>query len=236
MPITSTPDHVAVAVPSIVDAGARWHDALGGAWCSPYHTDGSGFATRQLWFRGGAKLELLEPVSDDGFAAGFVSRFGARVHHVTLKVPDLLPAVEAVRNAGYDVVDVNTDQDEWHEGFLRPSQVGGVIVQIARSSLTEEEWAARLGTAPDPQPSSGPALHGPTLFHPDLDACARVWTVLGGEVQRDDGTIHVTWPGSPLDVRIERRDDPERPILRFSDAPTLTPHPRLGPGTAVVRS
>ena len=235
MPISSTPDHVAVAVPSIVDAGARWRDEFGGAWCSPYHTDGSGFATRQLWFRGGAKLELLEPASDDGFAAGFVARFGARVHHVTLKVPELLPAVEIVREAGYDVVDINTDQDEWHEGFLRPSQVGGVIVQIARSSLTEEEWAAWLGTEPDPQPTSGPVLHGPTLFHPDLDACARVWMVLGGDVERDGEAVRVTWPGSPLDVRITRRDEVEPPVLRFSHAPPVAPDPRLGPGTTVVQ-
>lgn len=231
MPISSTPDHVAVAVPSIEEAGTRWLDQLGGVWCSPYHTTGTGFATRQLWFRGSTKLELLEPDGDDSFAAGFLQRFGARVHHITLKVPELMPAVEVVRDAGYDVVDINTDRDEWHEGFLRPSQVGGVIVQLARSAFSDAQWAERLGEDPDPAPTSGPVLHGPTLFHPDLDACAQVWRVLGGEVEHHDEVVQVQWQGSPLDVRIERRDDIDPPVLRFSDAPPISADPKFGPAT-----
>lgn len=235
MPISSSPDHVAVAVPSIPEAAMRWCDGFGGAWCSPKHSDGSGFATQQLWYRGGAKLELLEPETDDGFAAGFLKRFGARVHHVTLKVPDLSTAVEVVRDAGYDVVDINTDLDEWHEGFLRPSQVGGVIVQLARSELSVEDWAKMLGFTPEPLPIIGPALHGPTLYHPDLDACARVWTVLGGTVERDDEVVRVSWPDSPLTVHVERREDIDPPVLRFTDGPRASADPRLGPATVTDR-
>jgi hypothetical protein len=88
---------------SIQAAGRRWRDQIGGAWCSLQHDEGGGFATRQLWYRGGAKLELLEPADREGFAAGFLARFGARVHHVTLRVPDLLAAVDEIRAAGYDV-------------------------------------------------------------------------------------------------------------------------------------
>jgi hypothetical protein len=32
MAITSTPDHVAIAVPDIEAAAARWRDELGGGW------------------------------------------------------------------------------------------------------------------------------------------------------------------------------------------------------------
>ncbi len=234
MPIDAVPDHVAVAVPSIAAAGRRWRDELGGAWCSPPHSDGSGFATRQVWYHGGAKLELLEPEDDDGFAAGFLQRFGARVHHLTLKVPALRPAVETICAAGYDVVDVDTSLDVWHEAFLRPSQVGGIIVQVAWSPLSEWDWAALFGTEPEPVPSTGPQLLGPTLFHPDLDACARIWTVLGGDVDRDDEVVRVAWGSAPLDVEV-RRGEPTDPVLRVADGPELVADPALGPATVSVR-
>jgi hypothetical protein len=94
LPITSIPDHVAVGVPAIDGAATRWRDQLGGGWVMPrFPIESAGFATRQLRYRGGAKLELLEPLGPDSFAGQFLDRYGANVHHVTLKVPALLPAV-----------------------------------------------------------------------------------------------------------------------------------------------
>src|SRR5690625_2918515 len=182
MSLDSECDHVAVAVPSIEEAAPRWQAGFGGHWLSPRPEAISDFRTRQLRFNGGGKLELLEPTGQTGFAAAFLARFGARIHHVTLKVPDLLEAVETVRTAGYDVVDVSTERDEWHEGFLRPSQVGGVIVQLAYSPLSEEEWARQRGIDPVPTPVDGPVLLGPTFTHPDLDVAETVWRTLGAAI------------------------------------------------------
>lgn len=204
MPIDATPDHVAVAVPCIEEAARRWRDELGGVWVNPRMTlDAAGFATRQLSYPGGAKLELLEPTDDAGFAAGFIARYGARIHHVTLKVPELLPAVGIVRAAGYDVIDVNTDDEVWHEAFLRPSQVGGMIVQIAWAGRTDAEWAAMFDMEPEVADDDAMVLHGPTLAHPDLDAAAALWTTLGGAVIDDGDALMVSWGDAPLTVRIE---------------------------------
>lgn len=244
MPIDSTPDHVAVAVPSITAAAARWRDHVGGAWASPRMDDGPDFRTQQLRFANRAKLELLEPSTDDGFAAGFLERFGARVHHVTLKVPDLLGAVRTVRDAGYDVVDVSTDGKLWHEAFLRPSQVGGIIAQLAWSSLTDEQWLERTDVSAEPVTGDTDLL-GPTLYHPDLGACARVWAVLGGTVESGGtveargsrgaspsrSSIEVSWPDAPLTVRVEEREHPADPVLRFRGAPELPADAQLGPAT-----
>lgn len=202
MPIPAVPDHVAVAVPDIEAAAVRWRDELGGGWANrgmflpqaPFHV-------RQLRFANGAKLELLQP-NGGGFAQGFLDRFGPRVHHVTLKVADaLLPAVETVRAAGYDVVDVNTEGG-WHEGFLRPSQVGGVIAQIAWSESSPDEWARRNADVAE-EPRGEVGLLGPTLTHPDLDRAEHVWTTLGGKVSHEDDALMVSWDGAPLTVRIE---------------------------------
>jgi catechol 2,3-dioxygenase-like lactoylglutathione lyase family enzyme len=230
--ITSTPDHVAVAVPDVDGAARRWRDELGAGWVAPaFPNEAAGFRSRQLRYRGGAKLELLEPANDDGFAARFVARYGARIHHVTLKVPALLEAAEHLRREGLDVVDVFAEGDVWHEGFLRPSQVGGIIVQIAWAGRSEDDWAELAGFEPEVASPDGARLLGPTLRHPDLDRAELVWRTLGATTRREADALVASWPDEPLDVRIEPGGAAGPVGLRFADAPALPAEPGLGPAT-----
>lgn len=230
MPITTIPDHVAVAVPAIEAAATRWRGELGGGWATPrFPSEAAGFATRQLRYRGEAKLELLEPLGTDTFAGQFVARFGASIHHLTLKVPALLPAVEAVREAGYDVVDVFAEGDIWHEAFLRPSQVGGMIVQLAWAGRSDAEWVEVTGVSPEaPAPDAG-ILQGPTLTNPDLDAARALWRLLGAEVDDHAGALRAWWPDSPIDVHIAPGERAGSVGLRFDAAPPLEADSELGP-------
>src|SRR5688572_24302205 len=135
-------DHVAVAVPDWRVAEQRWRNELGGGRSSAGKNPV--FSSRQLQFANGGKLELLTPTSDDStnFVRRFLDRFGSTVHHVTLKVPDLHGALRVINDAGLDAVDVNDSVDYWQEAFLRPSQVGGLVVQIAATTFTDDDWAA----------------------------------------------------------------------------------------------
>ncbi len=230
MPIDSTADHVAVMVPDVSAAAERWHDRLGGGWVLPrFVQQDAGFAGRQVRYRNGAKLEILEPIDDDGFAARFLSRFGPRVHHLTLKLPDLLEAVGEVRGHGYDVVDVFTAGDVWHEAFLRPSQVGGLIVQIAWAANTDDERAEGVPDHPEPPAEDGAELLGPTLTHPDLDAATKLWEVLGADVDRDGDVLRVSWRTSPLTVEIHRGVTAGPVGLRYTGTPSLPADAVAGP-------
>lgn len=232
MPIEAVPDHVAVAVPDIDAASVRWRDHLGGGWLAPVmRSEEAGFASRQLRYRGGAKLELLEPVGADGFATRFLRRFGARIHHVTLKVPALLPAVDRLRDEGFDVVDVFADGDMWHEAFLRPSQVGGLIVQIAWAGHSDEEFAALFDTTPEAPAADAATLRGPSLTHPDLSAAVSVWSTLGAEVVEADGGLDVSWHGSPLTVRVDHGDPASAVGVRFAGCDPLEQDPTFGAAT-----
>lgn len=198
-------DHVAIAVPDWDGAERRWVNELGAgrvAW--EHHTT---FSSRQLRFTGGGKLELLSPPRGDAgdggnFVRRFLDRFGSAVHHVTLKVGELGPAIELLRGAGLDVVHVRDDGDVWHEGFLRPSQVGGVVVQVAWSGHSDEEWAASHDHVPEPPRADTATLRGPTLRHPDLAAARHLWTLLGADVRADADRLRCVWPDSPLDIVI----------------------------------
>lgn len=232
MPITAVPDHVAVAVHDLDGAATRWIDQLSGVWLTPDAWEGGGFRTRQLRYANHGKLELLQPAGEDGFATAFLDRFGPRIHHVTLKVPDLRDALATVAAAGFDAVDVSYARDEWHEAFLRPTQIGGLIVQLAHTPHDDEGWARIAGVELPPVDPQAPALLGPTLSHPDLDAARHVWTTLGATVDADgDDALLARWADAPLTIRIERGTGAGPRGLRFSPDPQLPASDVAGPGT-----
>ena len=234
MPIEAIPDHVAAAVPSIEAAAARWIDHLGGGWIAPaWGVPAAGFATRQVRFAGGAKLELLEPRAEDGFAARFLARYGAGVHHVTLKVTALRPAVTTLEAAGLQLLDVSTDSEIWHEAFLRPSQVGGLVVQLAWSRHDDDGWAAWFGTTPEPPRADAARLLGPRLTHPDLEAATRVWRLLGAEVARDGDVLTVRWPGAPLEIEVVEGGQAGPLGIRMAGTSALPADERFGPAVLI---
>ena len=194
-------DHVAVAVADLDTAGRWWGDQLGGGLVS--FNQGPTFGFRQYRYANGARVELLAPPSTGGhFVAAFLERFGSQVHHLTLKVPDLAQAVDVVEAAGLQVRDLQDTSSVWREAFLRPSQVGGLIVQLACSPIDEDAWAERVGHHPQPPAATAPAVLGPTLRHPDLSAARRLWTVLGADVAESGDGLVCRWPGSVLTVNV----------------------------------
>lgn len=238
MAITSRPDHVAIAVQAIEPALRRWRDDLGGREMWGMHTPAV-FRGRVVGYRNGAFLEMLEPSDAEerttatggptGFLESFLERFGPRVHHVTLKVDDLADAVAALERDGIPTVDVDRSDPHWHEAFVPPSVVGGMVVQIAATDYGPAEWAATEGQTLPPLPTEGTALLGPRLRHDDLDRAASVWRLLGGRVEhRDDGLL-VSWDADPLTVEIVRGERPEAIGLRFLGGAPRPADDGLGP-------
>lgn len=220
----ATIDHVAVAVPDLARAEKRWIGTLGGTRVSGPHTTDV-FTNEQIAFANGARLELIQPTTDvpsTNFVRRFLERSGAGLQHLTLLVGDLAEALAELRGAGFDVVDVQDTHEGWNEAFLRPSQVGGLVVQIA--------WVHPDHRAPTPRPAPGAAatLLGPTLRHPDLAHVERLWTLLGAQVVVRGDTVVASWPGAPLTVVIERGESAGPVGLRFADAPALATDPVAG--------
>ena len=223
-------DHVAIAVPSWEDGERRWKHQLGGGVVA--FGKAPVFWSRQLRFANGAKLELLAPPEDaepDNFVRRFLDRFGARIHHVTLKVPDLGTAIETLRGGGLEPVDVRMDNPYWQEAFLRPSDIGGLVVQVAYAGQSDAEWARRAGHEPEPAAPGAISLTGPLLTHPGLDEAARLWRLLGAEINREDDALVASWPSSPLTVRIQRGPERASVALLATGGRPLPADPDLGP-------
>lgn len=129
-------DHVAVAVDSIKPALKLFRDALGGEYLMGGDQNGS-WRWLQLRYPGGGKVELLEPLND-GFLSRFLSSHGEGLHHVTFKTDDIAAAIARIRACGYELVDVNLDDEHWKEAFLRPRRAHGTLIQVAQSSAPDD--------------------------------------------------------------------------------------------------
>lgn len=129
-------DHVAVAVNEIKPALRLFRNALGGEYLMGGDQTGA-WRWLQLRYPGGGKVELLEPLAD-GFLSRFLEDHGEGLHHVTFKTGDIRGAIAAIESAGYELVDVNIENEHWKEAFLRPSKAHGTLIQIAQSSAPDD--------------------------------------------------------------------------------------------------
>ena len=132
-PVSARFDHVALAVPRIVDALPIYHDLLGGRFYTGGDNQRLGYRGIQLEFEGG-KVEILEPLEGSTFLDSFLAtRPLGGLHHVTYIVPLLQEAVTEVESAGYTVHGEFTADARWQEVFVHPKRANGVLLQFAQT-------------------------------------------------------------------------------------------------------
>ena len=151
-------DHIAFAVWDAVAHVRLLTDVLGAEFVDAGDEPHNGFRWLQFKLSGG-KVEIIEPLTRDGFLYRFLMKRGEGVHHVTVYVKDLAVAVEQLRAAGYEPVDVNLASPFWKEAFLSPREINGVLLQLAQvpdpeaanpdMKPLEEYLADRPGLRPD---------------------------------------------------------------------------------------
>jgi methylmalonyl-CoA epimerase len=81
---------------------------------------------------GEARLELLEPTSDNSVIAKFIAKRGEGLHHVSLRVPDLTAAVARLKKDGVRLVsdDIKIGAGGHRYVFVHPSSTGGVLLEL----------------------------------------------------------------------------------------------------------
>ncbi len=229
-------DHIAIAIPRMADAPAFLVGELGG---TPDHGGPSGAYTFGQWrFTGGGRLEILEPLGEDGFLHRFLAQRGPAIHHVTFRVPSLREACARAEAHGYKIVGFDDSHREWQEAFLHPKQALGVVVQIVESEPAPPGQRRRRWHAPP-----GPANPPPAVTVVGLRMSARSrerarlqWElILQGEgTDGARGELIYRWPGSPMRITVELDpDQDEGPIaIELLSARALAlpagPHPVLG--------
>jgi len=125
--------HVGVVVRDARAAADRLRSALG-LEVTAWEDYGPGLLRIGFIPLAGALLELIEPLTDDGFNARWLREHGAGIQHIAFEVDDIHAAVRALKARGVPL------QDEIPRpgaggtlvAFLAPEVTGGVLLELTQ--------------------------------------------------------------------------------------------------------
>ena len=123
-------DHIGIAVKSLASAKAIYEKL--GLSVSPEETVDQEQVRLVMVPVGESRLELLEATSENSTIAKFIAKRGEGLHHLCLRVPDLVAVVERLRNDGVRLVsdEIKTGAGGHKYVFVHPSSTGGVLLEL----------------------------------------------------------------------------------------------------------
>ena len=126
-------DHVGIAVDRLEESLAFFRDALGLELDTPEDVPSQRVRAHFLQ-AGEAAVELVEPTADDSPIAKFIAKRGAGLHHVALRVDDIVAALAELKEKGVRLID-ETPRPGAHNSlvaFIHPSSTHGVLVELTQ--------------------------------------------------------------------------------------------------------
>ncbi|HXG54819.1 MAG TPA: methylmalonyl-CoA epimerase [Vicinamibacterales bacterium] len=130
----ATIDHIGIAVGDLAESLSFFRDALGLELEAPEDVPSQRVRAHFLQ-AGDATLELLEATAEDSPIAKFVARRGPGLHHIALRVDDIVAALAELKSRGVRLID-DTPRPGAHDSlvaFLHPSSTHGVLVELKQA-------------------------------------------------------------------------------------------------------
>ena len=127
-------DHIGIAVSSLSESLAFFRDVLGLEVEPPEEIASQGVRAHFMT-AGDATLEILEPTRVDSPVAKFVAKRGPGLHHVALRVDDIVAALAELKARGVRLID-ETPRPGAHGAliaFVHPSSAHGVLVELKQA-------------------------------------------------------------------------------------------------------
>lgn len=126
-------NHVAIAVPDLEAAVARYRDVLGARVGAPQAEPDHG-VTVVFVDLANTRVELLHPLGADSPIAGFLAKNpGGGIHHLCFEVEDIIAARDRLRAAGARVLGSGEPRTGAHGRpvlFLHPKDFDGTLIEI----------------------------------------------------------------------------------------------------------
>lgn len=128
-------NHVGIATASLDDSEEFWAK-LGFLASNDMVNEEQGVRIRYLSGRGGTRIELLEPLSEDTPVGRFISSRGQGVQQLAVDVADLDKTISVLKSAGAKMVSEQPviGSDGHRIAFVHPSSTGGVLIELVESS------------------------------------------------------------------------------------------------------
>ncbi len=129
-------NHVAIAVPDLAAAAARYRVLLGAKVSAPEALPEHG-VTVVFVSLPNTKIELLEPLGEDSPIANFLARSPTGgVHHLCYEVADIIAARDRLRDQGARVLGDGEPRTGAHGKpvlFLHPKDFCGTLIEIEQA-------------------------------------------------------------------------------------------------------
>lgn len=126
-------NHIAIAVPDLAAAAAKYRDLLGAQVGSALALPEHG-VTVAFIDTGNTKVELLEPLGDNSPIAAFLAKNpGGGMHHICFEVPDIMAAAATLSAGGARVLGDGTPKNGAHGRpvlFLHPKDFDGTLIEL----------------------------------------------------------------------------------------------------------
>ena len=126
-------NHIAIAVPDLAAAAAKYRDLLGAHVGQPQALPEHG-VTVVFIDTGNTKVELLEPLGEQSPIAAFLAKNpGGGMHHICFEVPDIAAAAQTLAAGGARVLGDGTPKIGAHGKpvlFIHPKDFDGTLIEL----------------------------------------------------------------------------------------------------------
>lgn len=123
-------DHIAVCVPDIDEAAAKWRAVLGLVPELREHVE-SQKTEAALLPVGDTSVELISPKGNDGLER-FLEKRGPGLHHIAVEVEGIESAIALLESIGVPMIDRAPRKGaRGHKvAFVHPKATGGVLIEL----------------------------------------------------------------------------------------------------------
>jgi methylmalonyl-CoA/ethylmalonyl-CoA epimerase len=126
-------NHIAIAVPDLAAASAKYRDLLGAHVGQPQPLPEHG-VTVVFIDTGNTKVELLAPLGEDSPIGAFLAKNpDGGMHHICFEVPDILAAAATLIQGGARVLGDGQPKTGAHGLpvlFLHPKDFDGTLIEL----------------------------------------------------------------------------------------------------------
>jgi len=126
-------NHIAIAVPDLTAAAAKYRDLLGADVGQPQALPEHG-VTVVFIETGNTKVELLEPLGEQSPIAAFLAKNpGGGMHHVCFEVPNIAAAAQTLAAGGARVLGDGAPKIGAHGKpvlFIHPKDFDGTLIEL----------------------------------------------------------------------------------------------------------
>lgn len=127
-------NHIGIAVTSLEATLPFYRDNLGMVFAGIEEVAEQKVRVAMLQV-GEAKIELLEPTSDDSPVARFIEKNGAGIHHIAYEVTDIEAAIATLLADGTRMIDEKPRHGAHGAriAFIHPKSSNGVLTELCQA-------------------------------------------------------------------------------------------------------